>query len=122
MNEDAVNPADIAAPDANVAPVEENVAAPSPAVTDADENEVVRAAKGVTKRIDELTRLRRDAERDRDHWRELALRQPTQPKVETSTPVRAQRRWLTSDTTKSSSSPMCSTRQRSAPPKRPSRR
>jgi hypothetical protein len=46
MNEDAVNPADIAAPDANVAPVEENVAAPSPAVTDADENEK-SAAKGV---------------------------------------------------------------------------
>lgn len=35
--------------------------------------------KGVGKRIDELTRLRRDAERERDHWRELAMRQQPQP-------------------------------------------
>jgi hypothetical protein len=39
-------------------------------------------AKGVQKRIDELTRLRRDAERDRDYWRELhvnSAQQPQQP-------------------------------------------
>jgi hypothetical protein len=34
--------------------------------------------KGVAKRIDELTRLRRDAERDRDYWREFAMRTPQQ--------------------------------------------
>lgn len=38
--------------------------------------------KGVAKRIDELTKNWRDTERDRDHWRDLALRnqkQETQP-------------------------------------------
>jgi hypothetical protein len=38
--------------------------------------------KGVQRRFDELTRLRRDAERDRDHWRDLAqqaLRQQQPP-------------------------------------------
>lgn len=33
-----------------------------------------KPAKGVQKRLDELTRLRHDAERDRDYWREMALR------------------------------------------------
>lgn len=33
--------------------------------------------KGVGKRIDELTRYRREAERDRDYWRELAMRGQT---------------------------------------------
>lgn len=44
---------------------------------DAGETETAAADKprGVGKRIDELTKLRRDAERDRDYWRELALRQ-----------------------------------------------
>jgi hypothetical protein len=35
--------------------------------------------KGIGRRIDELTRLRRDAERERDHWREMAMRQQHQP-------------------------------------------
>jgi len=40
-------------------------------------------AKGVQKRLDELTRLRYDAERDRDHWREMAMqRQPEPPAPE----------------------------------------
>jgi hypothetical protein len=42
------------------------------------DTEPKKPAKGVQKRLDELTRLRKDAERDRDHWRELAMRQ-TQP-------------------------------------------
>jgi hypothetical protein len=33
---------------------------------------------GVHQRIDELTALRRDAERERDYWREQAMRQPSQ--------------------------------------------
>lgn len=40
--------------------------------------------KGVAKRIDELTKNWRDTERDRDHWRELAMRaqkQEPQPQV-----------------------------------------
>lgn len=36
-------------------------------------------AKGVQKRIDELTELRRNAERDRDYWRELALQPKDKP-------------------------------------------
>ncbi|MBU6188403.1 MAG: hypothetical protein KGR68_03720 [Betaproteobacteria bacterium] len=35
---------------------------------------------GVQKRIDELTELRRQAERDRDHWRQLAMQQ-AQPRA-----------------------------------------
>lgn len=59
------------------APVTEVVVADSsPAVTDTDE--IANKAKGVGKRIDELTRLRREAERERDSWREMAMRsQPT---------------------------------------------
>lgn len=37
--------------------------------------------RGVGKRIDELTKARYDAERERDHWRELAMRQ-NQPQKE----------------------------------------
>lgn len=70
------------APDANVTPEVENVADPSPAV-ESDEK-----PKGVGKRIDELTRNWRETERDRDYWRELALRnQSPQPKAEPSQPV-----------------------------------
>jgi len=35
--------------------------------------------KGVGKRIDELTRYRREAERERDYWREMAMRNTQQP-------------------------------------------
>ena len=61
-------------------PVETEVAAdPAPAVTDADE---VSAGKPpVQKRIDELTRLRREAERDRDYWRQQAARQTPAPQA-----------------------------------------
>lgn len=82
---DAVNPAEIAAPDANVAPEPETVADPSPAVDET--NEQPAKPKGVQVRLDELTRLRRDAERDRDYWRELALRnQSPQPKADSPKP------------------------------------
>lgn len=36
-------------------------------------------ARGVQKRLDELTAQRRQAERDRDYWREMAMRQGQQP-------------------------------------------
>lgn len=36
-------------------------------------------AKGVQKRLDELTRIRHDAERDRDYWREMAMRNQQPP-------------------------------------------
>ncbi len=78
MNEQVI-PEGEATPGANVstqvpaaqdtaAPPNGNAAASPPAV------DTPREPKGVGKRIDELTRLRRDAERDRDHWRELAMR------------------------------------------------
>lgn len=35
--------------------------------------------KGAGKRIDELTRYRREAERERDYWREMAIRSTPQP-------------------------------------------
>lgn len=82
MSDAAIQPAEPAAPDANVPDVE-NVADPSPAVTDADDK-----PKGVGKRIDELTRNWRETERDRDYWRDLAMRnQPSQPKAEPSEPA-----------------------------------
>lgn len=42
--------------------------------------------KGVQKRLDELTRLRYDAERDRDHWRELALANSKQQQPQPQAP------------------------------------
>lgn len=64
------------------AKVEDSKSAESaPAVTDTDED--ARELKtSVGRRIDELTRRRYDAERERDHWRDMALRAPS-PKVET---------------------------------------
>lgn len=75
------------APDA-IAPVETTQqvqAESSPAVNDADESSDPKP-KGVQKRIDELTRLRYDAERDRDYWRQLALQQQPQAKPEPAKP------------------------------------
>lgn len=53
------------------------------------EAEAKRAAKGIQKRVDELTALRRQAERDRDHWRELAMRQGQQPPQQQQAPPSA---------------------------------
>jgi hypothetical protein len=61
--------------------VEQVQAESSPAVTDADESSEPKP-KGVQKRIDELTRLRHEAQRERDHWRELAMRQQAPAKQE----------------------------------------
>jgi hypothetical protein len=83
MTDDAVNPADIAAPDANVTPEVENVADPSPATADTGDTE--KKPHWSTRRIDELTRNWRETERDRDHWRDLAMRTPAPPpKTESS--------------------------------------
>ena len=49
----------------------------APAVTDTDDNAEPRRKSGAEARIDELTRLRREAERDRDYWRDHATRQTT---------------------------------------------
>lgn len=65
------------APDENLElnrKIDQEDAESSPAVVDSDESS---KPKGVQLRINELTRLRHDAERDRDHWRELAMRSPT---------------------------------------------
>lgn len=82
MSDTEIQAVDPPAPDANVETVEvETPADPSPAVKDADDK-----PKGVGKRIDELTRNWRETERDRDYWRDLALRYTQQPKVETPAP------------------------------------
>lgn len=65
-------------------PVEEQ-AESSPAVTDADESSEPKP-KGIQKRIDELTRLRYDAERERDHWRQMAMREAPKPPAEPEKP------------------------------------
>lgn len=57
-------------------------AEPAPAVKDPDE----AVTQGVRSRIDELTRYRREAERERDYWREIAEKsreaKPPEPIVE----------------------------------------
>lgn len=65
---------DPSVPDANVPEETKAEAESSPAVV-ADEKP---EPKGVGKRIDELTRNWRETERDRDHWRDVALRNQTQ--------------------------------------------
>lgn len=53
------------------------------------DNDAPRKNRGVGKRIDELTQARREAERERDHWREMAMKgqtqQPPQAKAEEPT-------------------------------------
>jgi len=53
----------------------------APAVTDADESQDPKRKPGAEARISELTRLRRDAERDRDYWRAQATRQTPAPQA-----------------------------------------
>lgn len=73
----AVEPA-IADQSADVDQTTVDSADAAPAVTDA--NDASGGKNPVQKRIDELTRLRRDAERDRDYWRDHATRQtPARP-------------------------------------------
>lgn len=87
MTTDAIQPAEPAAPDANVTQ-EGNGADPSPAVNDADDSK--KALTGVSKRIDELTghwrseqRSHQETARDRDYWRDLAMRgQPQQQQTQ----------------------------------------
>jgi hypothetical protein len=74
MDETVNQAVDTPAPDANT-PEPGSEAAPSPAARPEGEKD------GFTKRIDELTRHWRETERDRDHWRELALRNQ-QPREE----------------------------------------
>lgn len=55
------------------------------AVTDADESQDPKRKPGAEARISELTRLRREAEREAAYWRDQASRQP-QATPETETP------------------------------------
>lgn len=78
-NETTPQGAEVAAPVDQTAKDQVDTATP--------ESEEASRPKGVQKRIDELTRNWRQSERDRDHWRELAMRSaqpPTapEPKVE----------------------------------------
>ncbi|HLA60911.1 MAG TPA: hypothetical protein VK626_01575 [Nitrospiraceae bacterium] len=72
-----------AEPEADAKALNPKSAESAPAVVDTDED--ARELKtSVGKRIDELTRRRYDAERERDHWRDMALKSqpPPQAKVE----------------------------------------
>lgn len=73
-------------PEADAKVLDSKGAESAPAITDTDED--ARELKtSVGRRIDELTRRRYDAERERDHWRDMALRAPTpQAKVEEASP------------------------------------
>lgn len=54
----------------------------SPAAADTGETPNPKRKSGAEARIDELTRLRYDAERERDHWRQMAMRQNTPQNAE----------------------------------------
>lgn len=62
-----------------------NEADPSPAVAKADDD----VTDKVRSRFDELTKNWRTAERDRDYWRELAVRNQHQPELAKPEPVAA---------------------------------
>lgn len=57
-------------------PAPEQTAESSPAATQDSE---VAEVKGIQRRFDELTRLRREAERNAEHWREMAMRSQPAP-------------------------------------------
>ncbi len=63
-----------AAPPNGDSPQTESAAAPSPAAEGKTGDTIERETRRLDERFAELTRLRRDAERDRDHWRDLAMR------------------------------------------------
>lgn len=63
-------------------PEPEQKAESSPAATQDSE---VAEVKGIQRRFDELTRLRREAERNAEHWREMAMRGQPKPEPD-STP------------------------------------
>src|SRR5262245_43924833 len=68
---------DLQAQEPAIADASENTEAPAaaaPAVTDADDSQDAKRKPGAEARISELTKLRREAERDRDHWRQQAMR------------------------------------------------
>ena len=78
MNETDLQAQEPAIADETLVDETEGTAAPAPAVTDADEASTGKPP--VQKRIDELTRHRRDAERERDYWRDQAMRNtPAKP-------------------------------------------
>jgi hypothetical protein len=58
----------------------ENAADSSPAAAPSKTSDTIEPETSrLSERFAELTRLRRDAERDRDHWRELAIRERQKP-------------------------------------------
>ena len=77
MTETVTQAVDTPAPDANAIPEQDSDAAPSPAVNDTDE--IANKAKGVGKRIDELTRNWREAERREAALLALLQQNRTQP-------------------------------------------
>lgn len=50
----------------------------------ADEPQKPKVAKGVQKRLDELTKARRDAEQQAEHWRQMAMREHPKPEPQKS--------------------------------------
>jgi hypothetical protein len=82
--------------DANVSPPDaqpdgaeqkaENAAGSSPAAASKTSDTIEPETSRLSERFAELTRLRRDAERDRDHWRDLAMRSQKPVEVQ-PTPV-----------------------------------
>lgn len=85
MTEDANTPAEEVEPEvieAEAEIVEEDTSEPSESSTEKKDE-----SPKVQERIDELTRYRREAERDRDHWRELAMKGEPEKQTPVEEPV-----------------------------------
>jgi len=67
-------------------PKAENAADPSPAAASKTSETIEPETNRLNERFAELTRLRRDAERDRDHWRDLAIRHQSPKPAEPAAP------------------------------------
>jgi hypothetical protein len=82
--------ANVSSPDAQPDGAEqkaENEAESSPAVARKTSETIEPETNRLNERFSELTRLRRDAERDRDHWRDLAIRNQSPKPVEPTPPL-----------------------------------
>lgn len=92
MTDETVQAVEPPAPDANANEADTATNAPADSSTDAADSgeKESKVRGGFQRRIDRLTRDYRDTERDRDHWREMAMRfqqsqapQPEAPKAKT---------------------------------------
>jgi hypothetical protein len=82
VSEDTAAALDSGAEDQTLAQGDEHSGDDAAAAQDGEDGQPAKPRKSAQDRIDELTRARREAERDRDYYRELSLRQPQAPQTQ----------------------------------------